>query len=354
MRAAWLGLLPGLLLAACGGSTATPPAARWVVLADEDVPLEGARRVAPAAEPADPIATARERLTEARQRAMRFESAEALTAASEAQQLLEQHVHDDAARELLHLALALRALLESNLEHVEASREALERAARLDPDRPLDDALFPPDIQASYAELVREVRAEPPASVAITAEPAGARVSFDGRDAGDAPASMHARRGLHFVGVRALGHEPRLLPVRLGAEGNAPLSVRLPPASAGRTAAQVLALPEAGLRALDLEARGALADRFDAEVLVRVLDGQLTALSLRDARGVHGESSERAISSWVEELFYEPPDEAAQVLGSGWLWLALGVVVAGAVAGVLGAVLYEPPMVIRCCSGTDD
>lgn len=340
------------LLLGCGAAPARPPASRWVVIADQDVPLEGARRVEPEAPPPDPLARAAERLAEARQLAMRFESEDALAAASEAQEILEEHVHDDRARAQLHLALSLRGLLESNLERPIASREALERAARLDPEATLDEALFPPDLRETYAELVGEVRAEPPASLGITTEPAGARVTFDGRDVGEAPASVHARAGAHFVGVRALAHDRRVLPVRLAPEGNAPLTVRLPPASAAATAAQLASVEDEALLELGPATRSAIGERLDADVLLRVRDGSLVALALGEERQLSGRL-ERPLSSWVDELFYREPDAASQVFGSGWFWVAVSVVVLGAAAAITAAVLYEPEGRIRAGAPMD-
>jgi hypothetical protein len=320
---------------------------RWTVIGHERLPdhlSAGAAQVAPSPSEPSPLEAASEQLAQARAAALRFDHDAALAAASRAQEILESHIQGQQAHAMLHQALAMRALFESNLEEGEASLRSLERAARLDPEAELDPALFPPDLLERYAAIAGRVRSEPPASISVTTEPSGARVELDGRDIGESPTSAHARSGAHFVAATALGYEARVLAVRITDEGTPPLELALPAASRDRVASQVLALDESDLEGLTLPGRQLLSARLDADVLLRVDAGRVIALSLLDTRSQRGALGEEGVRPIVERLFHDPADD---VLGSGWFWLGIGLVVAAAVAVPVAAVLYEPPQVLR-------
>ncbi len=99
-------------------------------------------------------------------------------------------------------SLRLGAIL-AQLGRGSESRAAIALALALDPDRPITELEFSPDVIAAVAAA----RAQPPAAhpVEIASEPPGATLNVDGRDAGRAPLSVDLAPGEHVVVARAPG-----------------------------------------------------------------------------------------------------------------------------------------------------
>jgi hypothetical protein len=87
------------------------------------------------------------------------------------------------------------------------AHDAIALALALDPDRPITQLEFSPEVVAT----VDAVRAQPRPghAVRVTSEPPGAVVSIDGRDAGHTPLAVELAAGQHVVIARAPQFHPR-------------------------------------------------------------------------------------------------------------------------------------------------
>jgi hypothetical protein len=278
-------------------------------------------------------------LERARERAVAFEFEQALAEVSAAQVILEADAATAEDFDALHVALAYRALVETNLGRQDRAEAALVAAARLRPDAVLDEVRFPPDVREVYERVRTAVRAERPASLAITTEPAGATVRFDGHVVGRAPVSVVGPPGQHYVRIEAPGFYPSELPVELAQDRGAPLHVVLPGASQERAARDLLSIEPAQLRSLGHANVAALRQVFDVDVLVVVRDARAYILDLDSPVIAEVEASSEAVRRALT-----PPDEpeaeedatAAVIIG-----LAAGGI-AAIVGGIVLAVTLEP------------
>jgi len=306
-----------VLLAGCGGSLQGQV---WIVT---DAPLEDADPAWRVTEVVrdDPASEADALLEEARRHAVAFRSDEALAVLGRAQVLLETQGRGAQDFDALARTWALRALIESNLEHAEQSEEALRIAARLRPDAELDPVVFPPDLRERHAALRAAARAEPPATRAVTTEPPGARIYLDGREVGTTPATVSAPAGRHYLRVVAPMHAARTLVIELGGSDE-PVRVALP--APEDLAAHVLEV--ADLAALEVE----------ASYLVRI-DEATEGVAVGEGR--HARRPGVAVREVLDEL-RRPPT------GRRWgIALAALAVAAGVVTAVL--LTREPDPVFR-------
>jgi len=102
-------------------------------------------------------------------------------------------------------SLRLGAVL-AQLGRAAEARDAIALALALDPDRPITQLEFSPEVVAA----VDAVRAQPRPGhpMRITSEPPGAVVSVDGRDAGRTPVTADLAAGQHVVVARVPGFVP--------------------------------------------------------------------------------------------------------------------------------------------------
>jgi hypothetical protein len=337
------------LLVACGGSprvVARPHAPSFVVVAREGDELGtlARERVIRATDEDEPDAAARAApfLERARERAVAFAFEEALAEVSAAQVILEADAATGADFDALHLALAYRALVETNLGRQDRAEAALTAAARLRPDATLDEVRFPPDVRELYERVRMTVRAERPASLAITTEPSGALVRFDGNAVGRAPVSVVGAPGQHYVRIEAPGFYPSELPIELAQDRGTPLHVVLPGASQERAARDLVAVDPAVLRSLAHANVEALRRVFDAEVMVVVREERAYVLDLDSPVLADVEVSAEAVRRAIAPPERPPDDE-----GDAWpavLVLGGAAVAAGITALVLVLTIAPDPV----------
>ena len=103
-------------------------------------------------------------------------------------------------------SLRLGAVL-AQLGRTAESQSALALALALDPDRPITELEFSPDVVAAVAAA----RAQPRTAhaVKVASDPPGAALSVDGRDAGRAPLVVELAPGEHVLIARAPEYRPR-------------------------------------------------------------------------------------------------------------------------------------------------
>jgi hypothetical protein len=335
-----------LVLAACGGAppaTGPPRFPTFAVIAreGEDIGTLAEEHVVRATEEEEESAATRAVpfLERARARAVAFEFEEALAEVSAAQVILEADSATAEDFDALHVALAYRALVETNLGRQDRAEAALVAAARLRPDTTLDEVRFPPDVREVYERVRTAVRAERPASLAITTEPAGATVRFDGNVVGRAPLSIVGAPGQHYVRIEAPGFYPSELPVELAQDRGSPLHVVLPGASQERAARDLLSIEAAHLRSLGHANIGALRRVFDVDVLVVVQGGRAYVLDLDSPVVADVEASAEAVRRALTPPEPPPPEEDATAA------VVIGVTaggIAAVVAGVVLAITLEP------------
>ncbi len=75
----------------------------------------------------------------------------------------------------------------------------------VDPARRIDRAYFPPQTVALFESVRRRLDAAPTGGLSLSAEPEAAQVFLDGRAAGQAPVTLTASGGDHFICVREVG-----------------------------------------------------------------------------------------------------------------------------------------------------
>jgi hypothetical protein len=141
-------------------------------------------------------------------------------------------------------SLRLGAVL-AQLGRSTEAHDAIAVALVLDPDRPITQLEFSPEVIAA----VDAVRAQPSAThaVRVTSEPPEAVVTIDGVPAGRTPITLELANGEHVVMVRAPGFQPRAL-----ATAGAELAVRLERDEAGAELARgvELGMTDRGAQAL--------------------------------------------------------------------------------------------------------
>lgn len=85
------------------------------------------------------------------------------------------------------------------------------------PDHPIDRAYFPPQTVALFEQVRKTLSAAPTGGLSLSADPAAAEVFLDGRRAGQAPVTVTASAGDHFVCARRVGWRDVAARLRLSA-----------------------------------------------------------------------------------------------------------------------------------------
>jgi len=102
-------------------------------------------------------------------------------------------------------SLRLGAVL-AQLGRANEARDAIALALALDPDRPITQLEFSPEVVATVDGVRGQTRPTHP--VHVTSEPPGASVSIDGRDAGRTPLVAELATGQHVVVARSPQFHP--------------------------------------------------------------------------------------------------------------------------------------------------
>jgi len=305
----------------CGGSppraATTGAAAGTETVLVVDAPLSDAAselassdsgiHVAPPDEAASSTARAREMVESARRRYVAIEFDEALATIRDAVVLLESEARTREDFDLLADALLVRGMAEMGLGRDEPARASLLAAARLRPERDLDEGRYPPQIRERYEALRAELRAEPASSLTVTTRPGGARLFFDGEPRGVAPDTLYATSGRHQLRVEAIGFAPRTLAVVLDPDGEQ-LEVELPPAEPLDAVAQLRGADEDAVS--DAVAREHLARALGATRAVRAraaADGSIDVIAFDLSSG----DVQRASGGSLEEAYRALPEPPA-------------------------------------------
>ena len=271
-------------------------------------------RIAPAAE-ASALARAEPMVSQARQRYVAIEFDDALATIRDAVVLLESEARTRQEFDLLAEALLVRGMAELGLGRDDAARESLLAAARLRPDRELDEGRYPPQVRERHEALRAELRAEPASSITVTTRPGGARLFLDGEPRGTAPDTLYATSGRHQLRVEAPGHATRTLAVVLAPTGEQ-LEVELPPLDADGAVAQIATAEPTELG--DEAGRTALARALGASLVLRArpVEGgvEIVRIDLATgegdaASGATLEAAYRSLSALASAGGGEPPPD---------------------------------------------
>jgi len=277
-------------------------------------------------------------------------------------------------------SLRLGAVL-AQLGRAAESRAAIALALALDPDRPITELEFSPDVIAAVAAA----RARAPAAhaVELASEPAGAAITVDGRDAGRTPATLELAAGAHVVIARAPAYRPSAQAFAVdAATPRITVALDRDDTAAALAGGAVLGLPDAAAQNL-VDAALELAD-LDEVVLAAETDrrGGPTLLVQRcagapakctavveigyaDASGVFAAARSAWSSLRAAELRYPPSvlgdsrvtevhvaEHHCAVCRSPYLWGGIGaVVVAGAVTAIVLATAAKPSPILDVGSG---
>ncbi|MEM9187916.1 MAG: PEGA domain-containing protein [Myxococcota bacterium] len=376
----WLTPILGVWIVGCGG---TPPASVETLPESPVILLVGAGLEDPpenivVAEPlvGEPARTASEAaLEEARAAYRDLDFERALAAARQAQVLLESERAGGQDFERLHRVLLYRAMAEQGLGREDDAAEALRDAIAIRPAADPPEGAFPPSLRDLHRQVKATMATEPPRVMSITAVPADAEVSIDGRPSGRAPLSVNASRGRHFIEVRAVGYAPRSLSVDLRDTDPPPLHIALPALNAEALQNALASATVAELSALQASERTALRERLELDWVVRVnreaggedvtrLRGRGVSLSSGAVREAEEEGSDRSSMLRLLRRFSddavptmggldthsvdagEREDDGGSVFASPWFWTVVGVVVVGTAVGVTLALTLEPDPVL--------
>jgi len=369
-REACLGVLLLLSIAGCAGASAAAPRSA-AVLAEPVAAqraLERALRgrgvaVAPAPSPADAAAgsidAARRELARAVEAQQSFREAEAIEILSHAESLASARGVGPAERALLAEIGFLRAWLHLSAgQPADAEREAARAAVFADPGAP-DPARYPPEVVALFARVASAPRAPGTLRIAVRGD-ADAHVRLDGRDLGGAPLEAGGLLpGSHTVAIEAPGRQPIADRVEVPPGGSVARTYTLAPLAASDLARAALSTRgpaglEAGQRlaaALSVEgllvARGR--PRGDGIVLEAVWIPESGSERSVDGRGGRPAA---AADDVARRLWAGPPRSGSP---GPWIWIAGGVLVAAAAAGVAAAIALGGEETaeggaLRCCA----
>lgn len=255
------------------------------------------------------VARAREMVTGAWERYIAIEFEDALAAIREAVVLLESHARSREDFDLLAEALLVRGMAELALGRDEAARESFLAAARLRPERQLEEGRYPPQVRERYEQLRSELRAEPASSLTITTRPGGASLVLDGEPRGSAPDTLYATSGRHQLRVEAPGYASRTLTVTFD-PGGGQLEVELPQAEPAVAARQVLEGEPA--EAVRDPAREALRGALGVSTVVRIVPhaDAFAATRLDLARGLVDGAEGAELAPLVDAFAVAIPETA--------------------------------------------
>lgn len=234
-------------------------------------------------------------------------------------------------RELADLFL-YRALSATETGATEVARDNLVRAATVYPSYPIDEARFRPSLVASYERARDAVRAAAAAEVEL-ALPEGCRVWLDGGDASGV--KLHSLRpGRHFIRARCPNKKP-LVASPTFAAGKQRFAPTLEPAVDHRARALAATAPTPRVLWADLagaEVSVALIDRASDKILRRWTVRVDTPAAAKKLDGVMTSIVEREFAAPVPDPVIVEKQAPRAWYEKPWLWVAVGVVGASAVA----------------------
>ena len=255
-------------------------------------------------------------------------------------------------RDLVARALFWRVACRVGGDDAAGGEREAARFATFGLDVPPDTEARTPEVEAVLAAAIRASGEAPRASVAIRASRTAA-VSVDGRRPGcETPCTVDLPPGDHVVRVTADGYVPAWRLVRVegdGAEVDFELDDAPPDLAARQWAERWIGHPRLdSASSVELLARATRARRLvllqataeDGGPRLRgvlTVDGRVVARGARSGDDVEGETRGLLRDLLVEGGAIEP---APEIWESPWLWIAVGVVVAAAVAIPL-AVFFE-------------
>jgi PEGA domain len=277
-------------------------------------------------------------------------------------------------------SLRLGAVL-AQLGRAAESRAAIALALALDPDRPITELEFSPDVIAAVAAA----RAQAPATRAVTfaTEPTGATLTVDGRDAGRSPASIELSPGEHVAIARAPGYRARGQAIAIAASTpRVDITLDRDEVAAQLAAGAVLGMPDAAaaeltggvleLADLDEVVLAAEADRRGGPtLLVQRCAGSpvrctaVVEIGYADASGVFAAARSAWASLRTAELRYPPSVfgdprvieprvvvHRCDVCRNPYVWGGIGaVIVAGAITAIVIATESKPNPIVEVGSG---
>ena len=148
------------------------------------------------------------------------------------------------------------------------SQSAIALALALDPDRPITNLEFSPEV-VTAVDAVRAL-ARPQREVAIATSPAGAQVAVDGKELGIAPLRAQLALGQHVIVARAPGYAARAEAVAITEATDRTLQPG-PVGSVTRGDVQIELEPDVAAQALAEGARPGLADARAQELVDALL-----------------------------------------------------------------------------------
>lgn len=236
-------------------------------------------------------------------------------------------------RELADLFL-YRALSATETGAAEIARDNLVQAATVHPSYPIDTARFRPSLVASWERARDAVKAEVAAEVELGL-PGGCRVWLDGGDASGIT-SHSLRPGRHFIRARCPGKAPLVASPSFAA-GKQRFAPALESVAGDRARALAATGPAAKLIWVDLGGDGSIA----IALIDRAGDKTLRRWTLRVDSPGSATRLEGVLASIVDREFAAPAPEPVVVqrpppprrwYEKPWLWVAVGVAGASAVA----------------------
>ncbi len=283
-------------------------------------------------------------------------------------------------------SLRLGAVL-AQLGRSAESRAAIALALALDPDRPITELEFSPDVIAAVAAA----RGQAPAAHAATiaTDPAGATLTVDGRDVGRSPATFEHAPGEHVAIARAPGYRPRGQAVAVTATAARParparidMQLERDERAAQLAAGATLGMPDAAagelvdgvleLADLDEVVLAAETDRRGGPtLLVQRCAGAparctaVVEIGYADASGVFAAARSAWSSLRTAELRYPPSVfgdprvieprvvvHRCDICRNPYVWGGLGAaIVAGAITAIVIATESKPNPIVEVGSG---
>ncbi len=294
---------------------------------------------------------ARRRLAGAEEAFSRFDYTGATTQLSEALELLRPLARRAEGRARLastHLTLAMVLMVHGERE---AAMEELRTCVHLDEACAPDPARHPPELVALHREVAAERR--PDATLTVTSEPRGARVTIDGRREGVTPVTWDALpAGRHYVTLERDGFLPDVQVVSIGGGEPTERTFALSMGPSPMRAAAALRALEADGAAAERRWRAEAATLTEADVLlVLSLSPDRLGLAAFDGRGAPlGEPLDRegddadAAQGYLDTVL---PPPMVPFYGQWWFWTPIALGVAIALAAVTYFVVNTPDVRIH-------
>jgi len=255
-------------------------------------------------------------------------------------------------------ALMYRAACQAGRGATEEAERAAQALARFGLETPPDVGSVTPDVERMLTDAQRRLRAAPRAPLRVQSQQVGLQVEVDGRALGcRTPCALELAPGDHVIALTGDGITPKVERVSLASAGS---NVTLETTRASpELAAEQWTKRYTDRPGLDsAESLSLLAQAVRAPRLV-LISSELAGPSLLNLRGAYEQDGAVAARSGVERVpFRDAPDESVKLLEdllvrgktlqparplwkSGWFWVSVGVVAAGA-ATTTALLLREP------------